>query len=109
MENITTPTINPSSENGKKFVLFGLEENKWETEHDLYDRVINIIYEITNVDLHRYIEEITRLGKQGHRRPLVIGLLTKQMTKYILQHSRLFSMSGIAIAEFLDNGHKEEK
>lgn len=103
MENITTPTINPSSENRKKFVLFGLEENKWETEHDLYDRVINIIYEITNVDLHGYIEEITRLGKQGHRRPLVIELLTKQMTKYILQHSRLFSMSGIAIAEFLDN------
>lgn len=69
----------------------------------LVDRVINIIFEIINVDLNGYIEKITRLGRNGYRRPLVIELLSKKMTKYIISQSRLFSRSGIAIAEFLDN------
>lgn len=105
--NITSPiqeATNSWGENSKKFVLYGLEQIKQETEYDLHDRVIqHVIYEIINVDLNGYLQEITRLGRNGYRRPLVIELLSKKMTKYIIHQSSLFSKSGIAFAEFLDN------
>lgn len=99
----TTSANNCSNENSKKFVLYGLDENEWETEYDVYDRVINLFHDVVNVDLNGYIEDITRLGKRGYRRPVIIELLSKKMTKYILQHSRLFSRSGLSVAELLDN------
>lgn len=86
----------------KKIVIYGIEEMNWETEYDLQDRVINIFGDILNTDLTGYIEDLTWIGKYGRKRPLVLELLSKQMTKFILQNKRYFRNTGITISEFLD-------
>ncbi|KAI5632413.1 PHD-finger domain-containing protein [Phthorimaea operculella] len=86
----------------KKIVLYGLDEYEWESEYELHDRVVGIFSSILPVNLTGYIEEMTRLGKRGHRRPLVIELLSKNMTKYLLDNQHYFRNTGFNISEFLN-------
>lgn len=93
--------IEYAENNYKKIVLYGLIENKYENECDVYDRVVNIFQDIYNINLTGYIEDMKRLGKQIGRRPLVIELLTKNLTKNILQNRHYFKRSGLAVSELL--------
>lgn len=86
----------------KKIVIYGLEERQWENEFDLHDRIVYIFQDLLNVNISGYIEEISRLGKTGNRRPLVIEMLSKKMTKFILLNKRYFKNTGLVVTEFLD-------
>lgn len=54
----------------KTFVLYGLMENYWESNDQTYDTVIDTVYEILNIVLTGYVEELkyeevlTRLEKE---------------------------------------------
>lgn len=85
----------------KKIVLYGFEEHHWEEEYELRDRIIFAFQDILNINLTGYLEDIRRIGKKGNRRPIVIELLSQQMTKNILQHGYYFKGTGIAISEYL--------
>lgn len=87
----------------KKLVLYGLEEDNQECEQDLHDRIIYIFQDVLNINLLGYIEETRRIGKKGNRRPIIIELISKKMTKYILQHSTHFKNTGISISRMLDD------
>lgn len=91
----------PTENNDKKIVLYGLIENEWENNYELHDRIINIFQDILNVNLSGYIEDLKRLGRKGYRRPLVIELLSKNMTRNILHNRRFFKNTGLAITELL--------
>lgn len=86
----------------KKIVLYGLEEMTWETESELYERVTAIFHDVMNVNLGGCIEDLNRLGKKGNRRPLVIELISKRMTNYVLRNRHAFIRSGMAINDFLN-------
>lgn len=96
------------SENCKKIVLYGLEEYP-EYETDLYNRVISVFRNILEVDLTGYIEELSRLGRKGYKRPLVIEIISKRMTKYILQNKHYFRNTGLAISEYLCRDEMESR
>jgi hypothetical protein len=96
-------------ENYRKIVLYGLQENYWESDDELHERIIWIFQEILRVDLTGYIEDLKRVGKQGYARPLIIELLSKQKTKYILNYRYLFKNTGLAISEYLDQKSLLEK
>jgi hypothetical protein len=98
----TYPTNNYDNTNKKIIVLYGLKEIQWEDEYQLYNRVISLFQEILNTDLMGYIEDIKRLGKRGHRRPLQIELLSKNVTTYILKNRRAFKNTGMAVSELLE-------
>lgn len=113
LQNKTIPNFEESvapkretnkKENGKKIVLYGLAENHWESEVDLQNRVLNVFRQIMDVNLYGYIEEVARMGRKGKgsRRPLTIELLSKSMTRYLLQNSSSFKNTGLAISEYLD-------
>lgn len=89
-------------ENGNKIVLYGLQEEYYETDNDLYDRVSRAFYEIMNIDINPYIEEIKRIGKRGEKRPLQIDLISKRMAKYITENGRAFKNTGLSVGKFLD-------
>ncbi|XP_063370262.1 uncharacterized protein LOC134658506 [Cydia amplana] len=86
----------------KKLVLYGLQENHWENESELYDRILYVFQDILNVNLVEYIEACTRIGRKGQRRPIVIELLSKKVTKYLLNNKAYFKNTGVWISEFLD-------
>lgn len=86
----------------KKVVLHGLIYNYWETEHELYDHVVNIFQDVVNINLVPYIEDITRIGRKGPNKPIVIELLSKRVTKFILDNHYLFKNTGLSISEFLN-------
>ncbi|KAH9635465.1 hypothetical protein HF086_015465 [Spodoptera exigua] len=88
-----------NNNNAKKLVLYGLEEFNWETEDELYDRILYIFYDSMNICLEGHIDDLTRLGKRGPRRPIVIELVSKQMTRYILQNKHLLRGSGVMVDE----------
>jgi hypothetical protein len=86
----------------KCLVLYGLNEYQQESEFELHDRVIIILYDITGIDLTGYIEDLSRIGKRGYRRPLKIELLSKRLTKYVLQSVKLFRNTGLWLSTYLD-------
>ena len=90
------------NENQRKIVLHGLEELYGETGNDICERLKHLFYDIMNVNLNGYIEEIYRVGKRGYRRPLVVELLSKSMTRYLLDNKEHFKGTGISITEYLD-------
>lgn len=96
-------------EANKTLVLYGLNEFRNENEYDLYERVTEVFYQITNVNLAGYIEDIRRIGKRGWRRPLVIELLSKRTTKYILSNVKNFKNSGLWVSEYLDEQGLHER
>ncbi|KAI5651332.1 hypothetical protein NE865_00576 [Phthorimaea operculella] len=99
----TSNQVTPDVDRPKKFVLYGLDEYPEETEEELHDRIIYAFREILNVDLLGYIENTARLGRKGYRRPVIIELLSKRMTKYLLERNNYFKNTGLAIAECLDD------
>lgn len=109
--NITTWNATQLGESNisKKIVIYGVEEVNWETEYDLQERVTNIFREILNIDLTGHIEELTWIGKYGRKRPLLLEMLSKKMTKFILHNRRYFKNTGITISEFLDNKAIQER
>lgn len=92
----------PNYDTSKKIVLYGLEEYYHETQEELQYRIVNGFQEILNVNLVGYIEDLKRIGRQGTRRPIIIELISKSMTKYILQNVRVFKNSGLSISKLLD-------
>lgn len=111
MENYKIPSNEEKTikENKNSFVLYGLVENCWEPEENTHDRVINAIYEILNIDLSGYIEELTRVGKKGTKRPLKIELISKRMATYILNNGRLFRNTGLAVSPYLEDQSLRER
>lgn len=105
-----TRQYSPES-NSKKIVLFGLTEYYNEPETDLHNRIYDIFQDIMHVDLVGYIEATYRIGKYNNKsRPLVIELLSKKMTKYIIENSQYFQGTKLSISGFLDeNARKARK
>ncbi|KAL4719791.1 hypothetical protein ACJJTC_009756 [Scirpophaga incertulas] len=92
----------PESES-KKIVMFGLEEFHGEPDYSLHRRINEIFYDYFNVDLTGYIEETYRIGRSSTAsRPLAIELISKRMTKYLIEHNHYLQGTGYAISEFLD-------
>lgn len=110
-ERSNTYSSKPNSEvdYSKNIVLYGLHEHNRETELELNERIICLFRDILNVNLTGYIEDLTRLGKRGPRRPIVIELISKRMTKYILQNSRFFRNTGFAVSAYLTGNALEER
>lgn len=106
---LTQNEIKLSYDPTKTFILYGLSENYWESNNATYDRVINAFYEILNVDLTGYIEEIVRLGKRGKKRPIRIELISKRMTNYLLSCGIFFKNTGLAVSEYLNEQGLKEK
>jgi hypothetical protein len=101
---------NPPVENSRMLVLYGLDETRFETESLVHNRVINAFFDITQVDLTGYIEDLVRIGHRGRRRPLKIELLSKRMTRYLLSNVKMFRNTGLWISPLLDeNGLQERK
>lgn len=97
-------------ENVKKFVLYGLNETYDEDEYNLNYRIINIFHELYNVDLTGFIEDVSRIGRKGNCRPLMVELISKRMTKYLLQNAIHLKNTGLYISEYYDeNGRRERK
>lgn len=115
--NNTQQNIFPSQESGnptdkdvnRTVVLYGLQEFQDETEYEIHDRVINAIYEVTNIDLTGYIEDVKRIGRRGWRRPIEIELLSKRLTKHLLGNARYFRNTGLWMSEFLDEKGRQER
>lgn len=105
MENIQKCPPNPiqrEREENKTIVIYGLNEYYNDYEINLERRVINAFMNIMEIDLTGYIEGIQRIGKKGNRRPVQLELISKRMTKYILQNTRQFKSTGLYVSEFLD-------
>lgn len=95
--------------NCKRIVLHGLQEFRRENEMETHDRVINIFGEIMNVNLFGYIEELTRIGRQGNKRPLIIELLSKKLTRHLLQNKQYFQNTGLYITEYLNKNEIKDR
>lgn len=108
---ITTTGINYTPEsNKKKIVIYGLVEYNKEPEYHLYNRLVDIFRDICNVDLSGYIEETYRIGKfKNNTRPLVIELITKRMTRYLLENRDYFQGTGLSISDFLDQNARRDR
>lgn len=91
----------PTEESSRKLVLYGVEEHKWENENELHDRVAIIFHDLLNINIEGYIEGLRRLGKKGHRRPIMIELINKKVTRHILQNKRFLARTGIAVDEYM--------
>lgn len=86
----------------KKIVLHGLQELYGETEYDLLERLSHMFRDIMNVNLNGHVEELRRIGKRGNQRPLIIELVNKQITRYLLDNRSYFLNTGLSISEYLD-------
>lgn len=91
-----------NSDNKKKIVLHGLEEYSEETEDSIHDQVIDIFYNVLNVNLEGYIEDLKRIGRNSDHRPLEIELLSKKMVTNILKNRQYFRNSKFTVTEYLD-------
>lgn len=106
----TNQTPNIPENHHHKIVLYGLTENFQEPECALYNRLIDVFRDIANVNLTGYIEDMYRVGKKGSRnRPLVIELLSKRMTRYVLSCKQYFQGTGLGVSEFLDVKSRKER
>ncbi|XP_063547120.1 uncharacterized protein LOC134754716 [Cydia strobilella] len=93
--------------NKKVIVLYGLDEYRYETQEDLYDRVAYLFYDILGININPYVEDLRRIGKRGPRRPLAIELISSRMAKYILDNRYCFKNSGISVSVHLDQKEQE--
>lgn len=92
----------PQAEYNKKIVVYGLQENEYENGDVLIQRISNIFNDVMAIDINPYIENITRIGKRGFRRPLEIELISQRMMRYVLQNKNYFRNTGIAITKFMN-------
>lgn len=65
--------------NKKNIVLYEPDESKHEYEYELHDRIVKVFYDITGIDLTRYVEDVCRIEKRGNWRALKIELLSKHV------------------------------
>lgn len=107
-DNNTTnkKTILPKENNDKKFILYGIKSSPWENEDELHEQILHIFRDILNVNLAGYIEDIKRLGRKG---PVMIELLSKKTTNYILQNSSYFKDTGLSVAEYLSENSRAQR
>lgn len=103
-----TPMQKERDEN-KTIVIYGLQEYHNEYETNLERRVINAFMHIMEIDITGYIEEIHRIGKSGSRRPVKMELISKRMTKYILNNARQFRSTGLYVSGFLDQKSLQDR
>lgn len=106
-----TKQVKETDNNCKKIVIYGFSEFYNESETELHNRLIEMFYEILQVDLNGYIEETKRIGRLTTKsRPLIVELLSKKMTRYIVENSHYFQGTNIHVSEFLnENARKERK
>jgi uncharacterized protein (UPF0335 family) len=95
-------TEKPTEDISKRIVLYGLDASQRDNENELYVRIANVFRGILNVNIEGYIESLHRLGKRGNRRPIVIELISKRMSQYILDNCRAFQGTGLTISRYLD-------
>ncbi|KAL0829155.1 hypothetical protein ABMA28_004006 [Loxostege sticticalis] len=96
--------------NSKRIVLHGLSELYRESESDLHNRIVTVFRDIMNVDLTGYIEDFYRIGRnKTMNRPLVIELISKRMTKYLVNNNYYFKKTGLLVTEFLDRAARMER
>jgi uncharacterized small protein (DUF1192 family) len=96
------PSSASYSEGARRLVLYGLNEYDHESESTLIDRIVRVFYDIYNIDLSLQIEEVRRMGRRGPRRPVVMELLSKRTTKYIIENAIYFRNTGLFVSQFLD-------
>lgn len=111
---LTTTNNNPNSvpeSNSKKIVLYGFPEYYRESDFELQHRVCDMFQENLHVNLTGYVEETRRIGRfsSNKTRPLIIELISKRMTKYLLENKRYLYGSHVAISEFLDEAARTER
>lgn len=98
-----TQRNNSSEQNCKKIVIHGFAEYYREPEIDLHNRIHGLFQELLHVDLTGYIEDTYRIGHfRSGKRPLVIELISKRMTRHILNHKDWLQNTGLSISEYLD-------
>lgn len=112
--NIENLKINPdpkiySDTEDKVLVLHGLTENYWETESDLTNRITNILYESLNINVTGYIEEISFIGKNDHRRPIKIEFISKRICRHLLEYASFLENTGLSITRFLSASDLKKK
>lgn len=95
--------------NMKKIVLFGLPEPNNETECDLYECVSRIFYDTLDININPFVEEISRIGKRGKSRPLVIEIMNKRMVKYIMRNNKCFKGTGLAVDTFMEGKELKDR
>lgn len=95
----------------KKIVLYGFPEYYRETDLELHDRLCDMFQQYFQVNLVGYIEETRRIGKfnNNQTRPLVIELISKKMTKFLLDNKRYLYGAKLSISEYLDNAARIER
>lgn len=98
-----------NKEENRTIVIYGLNEHYNEHEIDLERKVIHTFMSVMNIDLTGYIEGIQRMGKWSNRRPIQVELISKRMTKYIINNSRQFKSTGLYVAEFLDQKSLQDR
>lgn len=98
-----------NSDNKKKIVLHGLEEYSEETEDSMHSQAIDIFYEVLNVNLEGYIEDIKRIGTNTDHRPLEIELLSKRMASHILKNRQYFRNYNLTVTEYLDKNELNKR
>lgn len=85
----------------KKIVLYGLPEPHNENNFNLFENVNKVFGDILDLNANPYIEDIRRIGKRGKNRPLEIEFISKRFTKYILENSKYFKNTGLAVSQFI--------
>jgi ribosomal protein S8 len=107
--NSSTSTSH-NDDNGKKFVLYGLDEYyNNESEEDVITRINYLFRDLLNIDINGYIETVKRIGKKGNRRPLTVELISNRMKRYILNHAHCFRKSGYSISMILTKDELEQR
>lgn len=100
LKTLTQHNMSPSR-NDKIVVLHGLSENYWETEAEVINRIINIFYDLLNINISGYIEEISFIGKKGKKRPIKIELISKRTKSFLLENSSYLQEAGLNVTDFL--------
>lgn len=103
--------ISTPESNRKKIVLYGFPEYYRESDFELQNRLCDTFHEHLQINLVGYIEETRRIGKfnNSKTRPLVVELISKRMTNYLLENKRYLYGSKLAISGFLDETARTER
>lgn len=100
---------NCNHNNEKYVVLHGLALKYNENDDELFDRVSYIFYDILNINISQYIEDITVIGKKGSRNPLKIELNTRRLRNHILKNASYFRYNGLGVSEYLSASDLKER
>ncbi|CAG9822872.1 unnamed protein product [Phaedon cochleariae] len=92
-------------------VFYGIEEEATETQYFLIETIVEITRQKLEVELKESeINDIFRLGKKtGHKRPVLISLLSHIKRQEILKNGPKLKNTGIFIAEDLSESDLKER